>query len=184
MRNLANSTPIQPPATANDIDTNDTDVSSSFVPLAAAVSNTSQEDQEEQQEETTFGPLSMLAVGFLAEEFQTIREILDEIGAEEVTLVPCTDSMLNKTLGEALSIDPVPPHEDPSVRRYNANEKVLFLSGMYASEVVEVVGILKESEEVPECAFAAAVPRSWGRIVGELVEDVSADHQAMRQRST
>lgn len=128
--------------------------------------------------EETFGPLAMLVVGFLAEEFDILQSLLDEMGAEEVQLVPCTAKMLHGTLGEALSAYPAPPHEAPTPLGV---QKVVFLSGMYASEVIEVVAALRESE-LPECAFAAAVPRSWGRLLGELVSDVHADHAAMAAR--
>ena len=53
---------------------------------------------------------------------------------------------------------------------------------MYASEVIEVVGAVRECDGVPDCAFAAAVPNSWNRLLSELVEDVCADHAAMAER--
>jgi hypothetical protein len=154
--------------------------------------------------ETTFGPLAMLAVGFLAEEFTALQSLLDEIGADEVNLIPCTQELIKeKTLGEALSRNPPPPHEHPAAYFSTtttsssgnttsfsggdsiintSSQKVIFLSGMYASEVIEVVGALKECDEVPDCAFAAAVPNSWQRRLEELVDDVFADHAAMAER--
>lgn len=145
--------------------------------------------------ETTFGPLAMLAVGFLAEEFAALQQLLDDIGADEVNLIPCTQKLIeeNRTLGEALSLDPQPLHETTSSFSSSSgsstntaintrNQKVVFLSGMYASEVIEVVGAIRECDGVPDCAFAAAVPNSWGRKLKELVEDVFADHAAMAER--
>jgi Domain of unknown function (DUF3783) len=146
--------------------------------------------------ETTFGPLAMLAVGFLPEEFAALQQLLDDIGADEVNLIPCTEKIIkqNKSLGEALSLDPPPPFENTNFSfsssntsgggnvGTNTNQKVIFLSGMYASEVIEVVGAIRECDGVPDCAFAAAVPNSWGRKLKELVEDVFADHAAMAER--
>ncbi len=142
--------------------------------------------------ETTFGPLAMLAVGFLAEEFNALQTLLDDIGADEVKLVPCTVKLIKEnTLGEALSLDPPPAHENlasyfsSSTSTSSSNsitQKVIFLSGMYASEVIEVVGAVRECDQVPDCAFAAAVPNSWGRKLTELVDDVFADHAAMAER--
>jgi len=146
--------------------------------------------------ETTFGPLAMLVVGFLAEEFTALQQVLDEIGADEVNLIPCTQKIIEEnkmTLGEALSENPQ-PHQPPSssssfspvdsntTMNTRNHQKVIFLSGMYTSEVIEVVGALRECDGVPDCAFAAAVPNSWGRKLKELVEDVSADHAAMAER--
>lgn len=146
--------------------------------------------------ETTFGPLAMLAVGFLAEEFAVLQQLLDEIGADEVKLIPCTQKLIKekKTLGDALSLDPPPPHEAPSsyfssssnssntISNNTSSRKIIFLSGMYASEVIEVVGAIRECDRLPDCAFAAAVLNSWGRKLEELVEDVFADHAAMAER--
>lgn len=131
--------------------------------------------------EGTFGPLAVLAVGFLAAEFAALQDLMDEIGAEEVALVPATRGLLGGTLGEALSADPPPDHPGDG-EAGPPPQKILFLSGMYASEVVEVVSAVKEAPGVPGCAFAAAVPRSWGRELGELVADVAADHAAMAAR--
>ena len=185
--------------------------------------------------ETTFGPLAILAVGFLAEELAALQSLLIEMEAEELKLIACTAEMLSSTLGEAFeSVDggestfvdsdssfermesststpPTPPTQaqyhasipssssssdsssSSTEREYNDDPtslsisrerelKILFLSGMFASEVIEVVGAVRGCEEVPDCAFAAAVPKSWSRVLGELVEDVYADHAAMALR--
>ena len=175
MRNLA-STPIQPSSSSAYGDEEEEypeEEDNTFVQLnpnsTGSVDGTSEE---------TFGPLAMLAVGFLEEEFAFLQDILDEMGAAEVQLVPCTSTLLDGTLGEALSMDPLPAHEPPISE---GTQRVVFLSGMYASEVIEVVAALRESD-LPECAFAAAVPRSWGRQLRELVDDVHADHAAMAER--
>lgn len=127
--------------------------------------------------ETTFGPLAMLAVGLLPEEFATLQSLLIELGAEEVALIPCTAAMMNCTLGDAVSVDAVPQYETPVL----GTRRVVFLSGMYASEVIEVVAALRAST-LPDMAVAAAVPNSWNRNLKDLVVDVFADHAAMARR--
>lgn len=127
--------------------------------------------------EQAFGPLAVLAVGLPADEHALLRALLDGMGADDVRLVPCTPSMLQGSLGAALDVDPLPAHQPPPLRL----PRVLFLSGMYAAELVEVVGAVRESG-LPEMACAAAVPKSWHRNLEELVGDVSADHAAMMLR--
>lgn len=77
--------------------------------------------------EDTFGPLALLAVGFLHHEFEALQGFLAVIGAHEVGLVPCTKGMLQGTLGDALMEFESPPnHEAPPL----GARRVLFLSGM------------------------------------------------------
>eukprot|EP00887_Chlorella_sp_A99_P001662 scaffold8.g1662.t1 len=63
----------------------------------------------------------------------------------------------------------------------SAGPRVAFLSGMYASEVMEILALFRESGLAP-VVYAAAVPNNWGRPLGELVADVCADHAAMAAR--
>jgi hypothetical protein len=129
--------------------------------------------------DAAFGPLAILAVGLPAEEHAALAALLIEMGADELQLIPCTAAMLGGSLGEALEAAPPPPHEPPRL----GARRVLFLSGMYAAEVMEVVAAVRASPALPEgVVFAAAVPRSWGRVVVELVEDVAADAAAAAAR--
>jgi len=129
-------------------------------------------------EESTFGPLAMLAVGLLKTEFAALEELMSDLGAQEVLVVPCTNDMLEGTLGEALSTSTPPLHEDSAL----GTRRVVFLSGMYSSEVIDVVGAVREMSVLPDMAFAAAVPKSWDRNLKELVQDVYSDHAAMKKR--
>lgn len=155
-----------------------------FVPL-----DPSSEAGLDGNSEDTFGPLALLAVGFLEHEFKELQELLNELGAEQVLVIPCAPSMLQASLGEALSVDSPPPYHPPCVGKESGDidsesctRKVIFLSGMYAGEVVDVVAMVRESN-LPDIAFAAALPKNWGRNLGELIQDVCADHSAMKSRS-
>lgn len=168
------------------MDLNDGDLGDepSFVPL-----DPSSETGLDGNSEDTFGPLALLAVGFLEEEFRALKEILNELGAEQVLVIPGTPAMLQATLGEALSVESPPPYQPPLASGEDSNEqsdgdtkKVVFLSGMYAGEVIDVVATIRESD-LPDIAFAAALPKNWKRNLGELIQDVFADHSAMQSRN-
>ncbi|KAI8110807.1 hypothetical protein M9434_004381 [Picochlorum sp. BPE23] len=124
--------------------------------------------------EKTFGPLAILAAGLFEAEFAALQMLLNEMGADEVKLLPYTSTMATKTLGEALE-SMQDDFEDP----FEGSKPVAFLSGMYSSEIVEVVTALRYCEDLPDMAFAAAVPNNYGRIVQELIDDVHADHAAV-----
>ena len=81
--------------------------------------------------------------------------------------------MLKGTLQEAVEIETPPPHET-----LLGSRRMMFLSGMFGSEVVEIVAAYKQTG-LPPCIFAAAVPNNYGKVVGTLVKEVSMDHDAM-----
>jgi hypothetical protein len=125
--------------------------------------------------ETPFGPLVVLAVGLLAREFRALRELLDDIGAEQVDLLSCLPEMLDGTcsLGEALSMKSSSSSSSEAfVASPLGTRRVIFLSGMYGAEVIDVVGAMRVSGIVGDAAFAAAVPKSWDRPLNEVVADV------------
>ncbi|EFN52856.1 hypothetical protein CHLNCDRAFT_138333 [Chlorella variabilis] len=128
--------------------------------------------------EAPFGPLALLAVGFTQDEFQRLRRLLhEEMEAEMVKVIPAPASAWDGTLGAALELEPVPQFEQAPL----GTRRVLFLSGMYAAEVMETIAAVREAG-LPEAVFAAAVPNNYARPLAELVQEVFADHQAMKQQ--
>lgn len=158
----------------------------------------------------TFGPLALLAVNFSLLDFSTLHDLFQDMeGGDTIKLIPAQAHSFNSTLADAFApaviaeameaagttppdmpSHPNPPSVFSKLKLYSNSSdtsdgqqqtKVVFLSGMYSSEVVEVVGAVK-SLRLGDCAFAAAVPKSWNRNLGELVEDVCGDHEEMRRR--
>mmetsp|Transcript_13434 Transcript_13434/g.38960 ORF Transcript_13434/g.38960 Transcript_13434/m.38960 type:complete len:96 (+) Transcript_13434:775-1062(+) len=84
--------------------------------------------------------------------------------------------MLTGTLQQALEVEPAPAYEQPPL----GTRRALVLSGMYQSEVIDVVSSYRASG-LPPAVFAAAVPNNYGRVVRELLEEVQADDAAMRR---
>lgn len=66
----------------------------------------------------------------------------------------------------------------PAPLRYPACDVPVWHVRLIQIEVVEIISAYKE-EGLPPCAFAAAVPNNWERLVSDLVQSVWKDHQAM-----
>lgn len=151
---------------------------SNFVPLEDTTENVGLDGSTEQ----TFGPLAILAAGLTKEEYGALQLLLDEMGADEVKLLPYSTTMGTKSLGEVLEsfvhVDNPLNIVEVEVEEGN-NKPVAFLSGMYQSEIVEVVTALRYCEELPDMAFAALVPNNYARKVHQLIESVWSDHQAV-----
>lgn len=89
-------------------------------------------------------PQALLAVGFTQLEFQGLQRLLSrDLGADMVRLVPGTPLLLAGPLGAALEADPTPAYEAAPL----GTRRVVFMSGMYAAEVMEVIGAMRESGE-------------------------------------
>ncbi|KAF8073213.1 hypothetical protein HT031_000874 [Scenedesmus sp. PABB004] len=120
-----------------------------------------------------FGPLAVLLLGFLPEEFDAFRAMMLDMEADEVKIVACTRAMLGSTLQAALEAE-APQYEQPPL----GQRRAVVLSGMYGCEVTEVIAAYRDAG-LPPCAFAAAVPNNFTRNVKELSEAIWRDHSAM-----
>lgn len=153
------------------------------------------EDKEEEEEEgntmvrldsdsregigqrEVFGPLAILLVGFMKEEYVQVLDLMAEMEAEEVKVIPCSKTMLKGTLSEALHSQLAVEYEAPPL----GTRRAIFLSGMYGSEVMEVVGGYREAG-LPPAVFGAFVPNNANRIVSDLVAEISAEDAAMKKK--
>jgi hypothetical protein len=121
-----------------------------------------------------FGPDAILLVGFLRDEVPRIRAMLDDIGADFVRVVLATRDMLDGTLGEALEA----PAAAASAQPATGCPRVLFCSGMSGAEVMQVIAALEELE-LPPCTFAAAVPRSVGKQLAAVLDEIAGDAERL-----
>lgn len=124
----------------------------------------------------TFGPLAVLLVGFLVDELERFRKVMNDMDADIVKIIPCTRDLMKCTLQEALD-STYPRYEEPPL----GQRRMVIMSGMHAAEVMEVISAYKDSG-LPPTVFAAAVPNNYQRVVGELVSEVIQDHSNMQKR--
>ena len=142
--------------------------------------------------EQTFGPLAILVAGLAPQEFVSLKMLMNEMGADEVKLIGYTKRLMGgKALGQVLEAACAASSETSVV--YDAEvhmeeweagvngRPVAFLSGMYQSEIIEVVTALRYCEGLPDMAFAALVPNNYGREVEGLIESVHSDHRAVAE---
>ena len=121
-----------------------------------------------------FGPDAVLLVGFLRDEVPRIRAVLDDIGADFVRVVLATRDMLDGTLGEALEA----PAAAATAKPATGCPRVLFCSGMSGAEVMQVIAALEELA-LPPCVFAAAVPRSVGKRLADVLDEIAGDAERL-----
>jgi hypothetical protein len=134
-------------------------------------------------EEVAFGPLCVLAAGLAPAQLAALRGLLDELGAEDVPLAAATPAMLDGSLARALAaaaagfglVTAAADSEEEEEEDF-APGGVVFLSGMYAGEVVDVVGEVRAVPRLRGVAVAAAVPRAAGKPLASLAAEVAADH--------
>lgn len=123
------------------------------------------------------GPLALLLCGYSSEESGTISSFLKTIEASEHRVVLCTEPMLAKPLGEALTTAenalPVPPDKLP---------RVIVLSGMTGAQVRIFLGQYA-STGLPRPIFAAVTPDNLSFTVRDLLIDLLKEHRAMTAKN-
>ena len=129
--------------------------------------------------EGRFGPDAILLVGFSADETRLWRAELDAIEAGFVRLVTCDETLIDKTLGEALETEQL----DASVVASAGGipDRVMFFSGMVGGEIMQLVDLFN-GLNIPPSIFACAVPNNWDGKVRDLVCEIADDHRIMMER--
>lgn len=122
--------------------------------------------------EAPFGELAALLVGFTAPQFETFRRIMISMDADIVKMIPCTPAMLKGTLREALEA----PQGGKFQQMSEGTRKAVILSGMNTGEVMEVISFWKDTEELPDTLWGAAVPNNYDNgnlkaLVAEMYDD-------------
>ncbi|MEW5301055.1 MAG: hypothetical protein WDW36_003938 [Sanguina aurantia] len=120
-----------------------------------------------------FGPLAVLLIGFMEDEVDKFKGLMVSMDADMVKIVPCSPALMAGTLQAAVESQ-YPQWLPPKL----GQRRVVVLSGMYGSEVVEVVSAYRDSD-LPPAVFAAAVPNNYQRQVDELVSEVVFENNAM-----
>ncbi|XP_030451287.1 uncharacterized protein LOC115673298 [Syzygium oleosum] len=134
---------------------------SKFVPLNA--------------EDPRYGPPALLLVGFDAEETGKIQQLLKEMDGEFLQIVYCTESMVNRSLWEAVHT------RQPDVKAIKIAKnvpRICFLSGLSGEEMMMFIDAFPETGLEP-AVFAALVPNSADKPVQELIEEIMGDHEML-----
>ena len=132
-----------------------------------------------------FGPDAILLIGFTPTERTTVREMLNDMGADFIDLITCTKEMYETmSLRECMGV--TQREEDEKVFSVaGVQTKIVIMSGMIGAEVASVVDAFYESQFKDNApAFACAVPNSWDKPIKQTAEEISGDHaEATKQRS-
>jgi hypothetical protein len=129
--------------------------------------------------EGRFGPDAILLVGFSADETRLWRAELDAIEAGFVRLVTCDETLIDKTLGEALETEQLDAANVASAG--GIPDRVMFFSGMVGGEIMQLVDLFN-GLNIPPSIFACAVPNNWDGKVRDLVGEIADDHRIMMER--
>jgi len=126
--------------------------------------------------EDVFGPLAVVLVGFGRDEYRQFQAMLRAMEADAVKLIACPPARLAAPLMQVLDLDEVEFEEGPMGLR-----RTVILSGMYASEVQEVLSAYRDMQ-LPPAVFAAYVPKNKEKRIVDLVKEVYDDHEYMIEK--
>ncbi|KAK1307599.1 hypothetical protein QJS10_CPA09g01816 [Acorus calamus] len=131
-------------------------------------------------EEPSFGPPALLLLGFKAEETAKIQLFLKEMGGEFLKVIHCTEDMITCSLWEAMHSEQ-PNLEDVKVAQ--SVPRVCFLSGLSGEEMMMFIDAYPEIGLEP-AVFAALVPNSADKMLGEVIEEIMGDHEMMSAKQS
>ncbi|KAF8021596.1 hypothetical protein BT93_G1905 [Corymbia citriodora subsp. variegata] len=126
-------------------------------------------------EDPRYGPPALLLVGFDAEEAGKIQQLLKEMDGEFLQIVYCTESMVNRSLWEAVHT------RQPDLKAIKIAKnvpRICFLSGLTGEEMMMFIDAFPETGLEP-AVFAALVPNSANKPVQELIEEIMGDHEML-----
>eukprot|EP01025_Chloroclados_australasicus_P068160 TRINITY_DN9457_c0_g1_i1.p2 TRINITY_DN9457_c0_g1~~TRINITY_DN9457_c0_g1_i1.p2 ORF type:complete len:231 (+),score=21.07 TRINITY_DN9457_c0_g1_i1:56-694(+) len=126
--------------------------------------------------EQVFGPLALVLVGYTAREFDRFRQMMIEMEADMVKIICCSNEEMGMTLVQVLE-GPAGAFRDPPI----GQRRAAIFSGMYGSEVVDVIAEYKD-QGLPPTVFAAAVPGNADSLVKDLVDELYDDDRFVKQQ--
>uniref|UniRef100_A0A0E0F0K5 Uncharacterized protein n=1 Tax=Oryza meridionalis TaxID=40149 RepID=A0A0E0F0K5_9ORYZ len=133
---------------------------SKFVPLNA--------------EDPMYGPPVLLLIGFEEGETDKVQEFLRELDGEFLKVIHCTEEMTEQTLWDAMHT------EQPSIEAVKIAKsipRICIFSGLTGEEMMMFINAFPETGL--EAAFAALVPNSADKILGEVIEEIMGDHEML-----
>uniref|UniRef100_A0A0E0BDB4 DUF3783 domain-containing protein n=1 Tax=Oryza glumipatula TaxID=40148 RepID=A0A0E0BDB4_9ORYZ len=134
---------------------------SKFVPLNA--------------EDPMYGPPALLLIGFEEGETNKVQEFLRELDGEFLKVIHCTEEMTKQTLWDAMHT------EQPSIEAVKIAKsmpRICIFSGLTGEEMMMFINSYPETGLEP-AAFAALVPNSADKILGEVIEEIMGDHEML-----
>jgi len=123
-----------------------------------------------------FGTRAILLCGYSREELKTVRQLLQNIGVQDVRVLMISEELLGMTLGRALeTVEQQRADSDELVQRL---PRILLFSGLTGQEVHSVMDQYK-STGLPRPIFASATEHSVKLPLPELITELISEQRAM-----
>jgi len=134
---------------------------SKFVPLNA--------------DDPMYGPPALLLIGFEKGETHKIQAFLKELEGEFLKVIHCTEEMTKQTLWDAMHTEQ--PNLE-AVKIADSLPRICIFSGLTGEEMMMFINAFPETGLEP-AAFAALVPNSAEKVLGEVIEEIMGDHEML-----
>jgi len=139
---------------------------SKFVPLNA--------------DDPMYGPPALLLIGFDKGETGKIQAFLKELEGEFLKVIHCTEEMTKQTLWDAMHTEQ--PNLE-AVKIADSLPRICIFSGLTGEEMMMFINAFPETGLEP-AAFAALVPNSAEKVLGEVIEEIMGDHEMLTGKNT
>eukprot|EP00892_Ulva_mutabilis_P009572 jgi/Ulvmu1/6988/UM033_0046.1 len=114
-----------------------------------------------------FGPEAVLLIGYTQEQFGMFKAMMEDMDAHMFKIYAAGEVEFKSRLCDAFDTAGFKPAP-------LGTRRAVIMSGMYTSEVMEVIGAYRDSA-LPPTAFAAAVPNNWEKYLPALLKELFED---------
>lgn len=126
-------------------------------------------------EDPMYGPPALLLIGFEKGETGKIQEFLKELDGDFLKVIHCTEEMTKQTLWDAMHTEQ--PNVE-AVKIAKSPQRICIFSGLTGEEMMMFINAFPETGLEP-AAFAALVPNSAEKVLGEVIEEIMGDHEML-----
>ncbi|XP_078445645.1 vacuolar acid trehalase isoform X2 [Wolffia australiana] len=128
------------------------------------------------EDDPIYGPPVLLLAGFEISEADKIKQFLSDMEGDFLQIIFCTKDMLSLTVWDAVHTQ---PQNLQSLRVATSLRRVCIFSGLSGEEIMMFIEAFPKSGLAP-AIFAAMVPNSADKLLGQVLEEIIGDHEALQ----
>ncbi|KAJ1296392.1 hypothetical protein BS78_01G296900 [Paspalum vaginatum] len=132
------------------------------------------------EDDPMYGPPALLLIGFDRGETSTIQAFLKELEGEFLKVIHCTEEMTKQTLWNAMHTEQT---NLDAVKIAESLPRICIFSGLTGEEMMMFINAFPETGLEPS-AFAALVPNSAEKVLGEVIEEIMGDHEMLTGKNS
>ncbi|CAA6673370.1 unnamed protein product [Spirodela intermedia] len=132
------------------------------------------------EDDPIYGPPALLLAGFEMNEAAKIKQLLKDLDGDFLQIIYCTEDMISLTVWDAMHAQ---PQNLEALEEGSSLPRICIFSGLSGEEMMMFINAFPETGLAP-AVFAALVPNSASKALGEVIDEIMGDHEMLSKRET